>query len=103
MAKTWTWTNGYEPEAVALTASDDLTLTADAKRNVVCIALSAASKTVTLGLNDGEVMFVVNNGDTNAFTLANLDGDTGTSVAAGKVALVIASTTADETQIYVLN
>ena len=58
---------------------------------------SAASKTLTLGLDDGDMMLLVNEGGTNAFTVKNVEGDTGTSIAKGVVALVIASTTADAT------
>ena len=48
-------------------------------------------------------MFVANIGGTNAVTVKAISGDTGTSVAAGKVAIVIASSTANASKIYVLN
>ena len=48
-------------------------------------------------------MFVANIGGTNAVTVKAISGDTGTSVGAGKVAIVIASTTANASKIYVLN
>ena len=48
-------------------------------------------------------MIVANIGGTNAVTVKAITGDTGTSVAAGKVALVIGSATANASKIYVLN
>lgn len=65
------------------------------------MALTAASKKVTLDLDDGDMMILVNEGS-NAFTVKNVAGDTGTSVAAGQVVLVIASTTADATAVKAL-
>ena len=67
------------------------------------LTLSAASKTVTLDRAEGTVCFVMNEGGTNAFTLKNVSGDTGTSIAAGKIALVVASRTANKTVVTVLN
>lgn len=71
------------------------------KRPFLGVALTAASKTVTLDLEDGDMMVLVNEGS-NAFTVKNVSGDTGTSVAAGQVVLVIASTTADDTAVKAL-
>lgn len=71
------------------------------KRPFLGVALTAASKTVTLDLEDGDMMVLVNEGS-NAFTVKNVSGDTGTSVAAGQVVLVIASTTADATAVKAL-
>lgn len=71
------------------------------KRPFLGVALTAASKKVTLDLDDGDMMILVNEGS-NAFTVKNVDGDTGTSVAAGQVVLVIASTTADATEVKAL-
>ena len=70
---------------------------------VIGITMTAASKSAVLGLKDGQVAIVINEGGTNAFTAKNLSGDTGTSIAAGKVALVIGSETANGTAAYVLN
>lgn len=67
------------------------------------ITLSAAGKTVTLDRAEGTVCFVMNEGGTNAFTLKNVSGDTGTSIAAGKIALVVASRTANKSAMTVLN
>lgn len=74
----------------------DTKLTDEHKRPFLGVTLTAASKTVTLDLEDGDMMILVNEGS-NAFTVKNVAGDTGTSVAAGVAALVIASTTADAT------
>ena len=86
-----------------LTLSDSAELTAEQKRPHINFSCSAASKTLTLGLKDGESAIVTNIGGTNAVTVKNVSGDTGTSVAAGKCAIVIASTTADGSKVYVLN
>lgn len=90
-------------KAVSLTKSNNYTLADSEKVPYVGITLSTASKTITLDLPDGAVCVVVNEGGTNAFTLKNVSGDSGTSLAAGKVALVRASTTANGSKVYVLN
>ena len=90
-------------EGVAITKSANYTLADDEKVAYIGITLSAASKTVTLGLPDGDVALVVNEGGTNAFTLKNVSGDSGTSVAAGKAYLVRASTTANGSKLTLLN
>ena len=77
-----------------LTGVDALAVTATA---------SAASKSLVLGVKNGQILLVANVGGTNAFTLKGITGDSGTSLATGKVALVIGSTTANATKIYVLN
>lgn len=102
MAKSFAYTGGYNTNASYVTFSDHATLPAGSKE-VVCATASAASKKLTLGLEDGETMILVNIGASNAFTAINLEGDTGTSIAAGKVAFIIGSKTADGTKIYVLN
>lgn len=108
----FTWTNGYDPSALGksinqiatqITKSDSYELADDEKTSFICITASAASKTITLGLLEGEAVFVINVGGTNAFTLKNVSGDSGTSIAAGKVALVIGSSTANASKVYVLN
>lgn len=90
-------------KAVSLTKSNNYTLADGEKVPYIGITLSAASKTVTLDLPNGVCALVVNEGGTNAFTLKNVSGDSGTSIAAGKVALVRASTTANGSKVYVLN
>ncbi len=76
----------------------DTKLADEHKRPFLGIALTAASKKVTLDLDNGDMIIVVNEGS-NAFTLKNVDGDTGVSVAAESVVLVNASRTADATVI----
>ena len=70
---------------------------------VYALTASAASKKYVLGLPDGTAAIVANVGSTNAFTLKNVPGDSGTSVATGKVYLVIASETANASKFILLN
>lgn len=90
-------------DSTTLSKSADYSLAAAEKKPYIGITLSAASKTVTLGLETGQVAIVVNEGGTNAFTLKNVSGDSGTSLAAGKLAIIRASTTANGSKVYVLN
>lgn len=85
-----------------VTIAKDTELADAHKRPFLGVTASAASKTLALGLDDGDMMILVNEGDTNAFTVKNVEGDTGTSIAKGVVALVIASTTANATAVKVL-
>lgn len=103
MAYTNPFTNGNIDLATIISTDKDLALAKGQKHGLAAITLTAASKTVTLGLGDGEYMRVLNAGGTNAFTLKNVAGDTGTSLAAGKYAVVIGSTTADASIVKVLN
>lgn len=86
-----------------IAASDSVTLTDDQKKPFISIAISAASKALVLGLKDGDMALVYNTGDTNAITVKNLATDTGTSLAYGKCAVVVASTTANATVVTALN
>ena len=86
-----------------LSLSDSYKLNDDEKVLFINFACSAASKTLTLDLAEGDTAIVTNIGDTNAVTVKNVAGDTGTSLAAGKVALVVASTTADGSAVVALN
>lgn len=90
--------------ATSVEMSVDTTLT-DAQKNnlVIAFTCSAASKSLVLGLADGQSVIVANIGGTNAVTVKAITGDSGTSVGAGKVALVIGSSTANASKIYVLN
>ena len=103
----WKYSNGFDPaldfaEAVAM--EDDAELTAVQKDLFLRVSCSAASKVLTLSLDDGQFMLIANVGASNAITLKNVSGDTGTSLAAGKVAVVIGgSSTADTMKAYVLN
>ena len=90
-------------EGVSLTKGANYTLADSEKTAYIGITLSAASKTITLGLPDGAVALVVNEGGSNAFTLKNVSGDSGTSIAAGKAYLVRASTTANASKLTLLN
>ena len=89
--------------AANIASAVDYTLAADEKKPFVACTFSAASKALTLGLLPGETMIVSNIGGSNAVTVKAIAGDTGTSVAAGKVALCIGSATANASKIYVLN
>lgn len=90
-------------EGVAISMSANYTLTDEEKVFYIGATFSAASKTLTLGLPDGAVCVLVNEGGTNAFTVKNVSGDTGTSVAAGKAYLIRASETADGSVLTLLN
>ena len=90
-------------DSTTLSKSADYSLAAAEKKPYIGITLSAASKTVTLGLETGQVAIVVNEGGANAFTLKNVSGDSGTSLAAGKLAIVKASKTANGSKVYILN
>ena len=101
----WKWSGGFAPTEFAtnVSMSADYALTDTEKDLFVAFACSAASKALTLGLEEGQFMIVANIGASNAVTVKAITGDTGTSVAAGKVALVIGSATANASKIYVLN
>ena len=96
--------NQQSLNAQVVEMSADTTLT-DAQKNTLAVLFtcSAASKALTLGLANGQIMFVANTGGTNAVTVKAISGDSGTSVGAGKVAIVVASSTANASKIYVLN
>jgi len=88
---------------VSISKSANYTLAAGEKVFYIGITLGAASKTVTLDLDEGAVCIVVNEGGTNAFTCKNVSGDSGQSIAAGKAYLVRASKTANSTKFTLLN
>lgn len=90
-------------KATAISKADSYTLADSEKTPYIGITLTAASKTVTLGLPDGVCALLVNEGGSNAFTLKNVSGDSGTSIAAGKAYLVRASTTANGSKLTLLN
>lgn len=90
-------------DATAITAADSVTLAESDRAAFIAAAFTAASKVLTLALPAKAACFVANTG-TNAFTLKNVSGDTGTSLATGKVAAVfVASTAANGALVYVLN
>lgn len=90
--------------AVQLSKSDSYALTAaERAAPYVGCTMSEASKVLTLGLQAGQIALVSNEGTTNAVTVKNVSGDTGTSLDAGKIALVVGSVTANETKVFALN
>lgn len=92
------------PKAPAVSMGANHTLTEAEKGSYyLTVEATAASKVLTLGLAEKQSMTIVNVGGTNAVTVKNVAGDTGTSLAAGKVALVIGSETADASKVYILN
>ena len=100
----WHFTDGWQLAdfSTVLSISDSYKLAEGEKRPFINFVCSAASKTLTLDLDEGDCAIVYNSG-TNAVTVKNVAGDTVTSVAAGKVAYVMASKTADATAVKVLN
>ena len=90
-------------KGVSLSKSANYSLADSEKVFYIGITMGAASKTVTLGLPNGAVCIVVNEGGTNAFSCKNVSGDSGTSIAAGKAYLVRASTTANSSKLTLLN
>lgn len=95
---------GAELGSVSISKAVDYAL-ADAEKANLTLLLTATAglKTFTLGLTTGQVAFVHNAGATNAFTVKNIAGDTGTSLAAGKTLLFVAGTTADTNTVVALN
>ena len=79
------------------TIAVDTALTDAEKATYLEVTASAASKVLTLGLGNGEIMFLKNAGGTNAFTAKNIAGDTGVSVATGKTALCVGGTSTANT------
>lgn len=105
MAMQWKYSNGYDTSefCTALEIEDDYALGEYEKDLILKAESTAASKSIQLGLADNQPMIIANVGASIAFTAKNLKNDSGTSIAAGKVALVLGSTTANGTKIYVLN
>ena len=101
----WQFSDGWQLDdfSRSLSIDDDYALAADEKAPFLSFTCSAASKSIVLGVGVGDVMFVANIGGTNAVTVKAISGDTGTSVAAGKVAIVIGAAAANASKIYVLN
>lgn len=105
MAMEWRYTDGYDTAEFSKTIvkEDSYALAEDEKQLFVNFEFTAASKILTLGIADGQSMIVHNIASSRAATVKNLSGDTGSSVAAGKVAIVYGSTTSDATKIVLLN
>lgn len=81
----------------------DYALTAAEKANLAfSLKATAGSKTFTLGLAAGQIALVYNHG-TDTFTVKNVAGDTGTSLATTKLLLIIGSATANASTVIALN
>lgn len=81
----------------------DYALVAAEKANLVISAkMTAESKALTLGLAAGQVAFVYNHG-TETYTVKNVAGDTGTSLATTKLLLVVGHGTANTSTVIALN
>lgn len=89
-------------KGVSISKSANYSLTEEEKTAYIGITATAASKTLTLGLKDGDVALVVNEGGTNAVTVKNVSGDSGTSLGTGKAMLICASTTANGSKVTIL-
>jgi hypothetical protein len=87
----------------ALSKSDNYALAAGEKTLFIGCTMGAGSKTLTLGLAAGQAAIVKNTGGTNAFTVKNVAGDTGTSLATGKSLLIIANATNDASIVIALD
>lgn len=86
-----------------LSKATSYALAAAEKLPYIGATMTAADQTLTLGLAAGQIAFVHNEGATNAFTVKNVSGDTGTSLAAGKTLLVVGSTTANASVVIALD
>lgn len=89
--------------AKAIQKADSYALAAAEKKTLIKCEMTAGSKVLTLGLPEGHMAVVKNVGATNAFTVKNIAGDTGTSLAAGKSILVFAGTTKDTNTVIALD
>ncbi len=83
--------------------ADSYALAAAEKAKLVISAkMTAGSKVLTLGLAAGQVAFVYNHG-TETFSVKNVAGDTGTSLATTKLLLVVGHATANTSTVIALN
>ena len=87
--------------AAKISSGANITLKEKDRAFYLAFSLTAASKTVTLDLPEDAVCVVVNEGS-NAFTLKNVSGDSGQSVAASNAYLVHASRTANATTLLLI-
>lgn len=89
--------------SVVIEQDGDYTLSDTEKANIfISLKATAASKTFTLGLDEGQIALVYNHG-TETFTLKNVADDTGNEVATTKLVLVIGSQTAKKSTVIALN
>ena len=90
-------------KTAAISKADSYALSDSEKLNqLILLTQTGDGKTFTLGLSAGSAVLVYNAG-AKAFTLKNVSDDTGQSVAAGKVYLVVASATANQSTFVLLN
>ena len=90
--------------ATLISKSADYALSAAEKNTLfVGCTMSAASKVLTLGLAAGQVAFIHNTGGTNAFTVKNVSGDTGTALDSGKTLLMVGSASTNGSTVVALN
>lgn len=83
---------------LAIQEADSYALSADDKlKELIKCEMTAGSKVLTLGIAENQVVIVKNVGATNAFTVKNIAGDTGTSLAATKSIMLIAGTSTANT------
>ena len=99
MAMQWKYSNGYDTSEFLtnLAFEEDAELTEEQKDLFLACSAGASSLTLTLGLGDGQPMFIVGNSDCYAFTAANLEGDTGETIKSGEVWLAIGATASNAT------
>jgi len=100
MAMQWKYSNGYDTSEflTSLAFEEDAELTEEQKDLFLRCSAGASSLTLTLGLADGQPMFVIGGADSETFTAANLEGDAGEVIKADEVWLVIGSSEAGGTK-----
>ena len=94
---------GTKMSFVSITKTNNYSLKDSEKTMCIGITFTNQNRTLTLGLPSKAFAFVVNEDSAYAFTCKNVSGDTGQTIAAGKVYLVFASTTVDGTKYMLLN
>lgn len=84
-------------------AQQSYTATEENRMALVISASSASTAALVLGGSDADVFLFCNTNAEDAITVKNLETDSGTSVAAGKTALILCSDVANQTKIIVLD
>ncbi|NLW92377.1 MAG: hypothetical protein GXY34_12360 [Syntrophomonadaceae bacterium] len=95
-------TGGVIGMATIEKAVDYALVAAEKAKLVISAKMTAGGKTLTLGLAAGQIAFVYNHG-TETYTVKNVAGDTGTSLATTKLLLVVGSATNDASTVIALN
>lgn len=86
-----------------LSKSDNYALTAtEIAKTFTSLTQSADNKVLTLGLAAGQTM-IVHNAGSKTFSVKNIAGDTGTSLATTKAILIVGSATQDASIVIALN